>query len=74
MNNIFEEFYGPSIESELTGQEGLGAVIGAITGVGLIIAGTSWIFKKLRQRAIKKMDAQTENTIYDRLRDRKSVV
>ena len=74
MNNIFEEFYGPSIESELTGQEGLGAVIGAITGVGLIIAGTSWIFKKLRQRAIKKMDAQTENTIYDSVNSYKIVI
>ena len=73
-SNIYEEFYGPSIESELTGQEGLGAVIGVVAGFGLLIAGTNWIFKKLRQRAIKKMDTQTENTIYDSVNNHKIVI
>ena len=53
---IFEEFYGPSMESEISGQEALGGLIGAGAFVGLtVLAGWSvWHFLKNGINAVKK--------------------
>ena len=53
---IYEEFYGPSMESEISGQEALGSLMGAGAFVGLtVLAGWSvWHFLKNGINAVKK--------------------
>ena len=42
---IFEEFYGPSIESEISGQESFLGLIGFVGGTALITYGIYKMFK-----------------------------
>lgn len=71
---VYEEFYGTGIESDINGQESLGVAIGTIVGFGLMVAGTSWFFKKLRQKSIEKMDAKVDDVIYNGIDNYKIVI
>lgn len=54
-DNIYEEFYGPSMESELTGQEGLGAsIIAGLATTAFLYAGYKWVFGKSKDKMLEK--------------------
>ena len=55
MDNIFEEFYGPSMESEISGQEGLGAsIIAGLATTAFLYAGYKWVFGKSKDKMLEK--------------------
>ena len=64
-NNIYEEFYGPSMESEMVGNEGLGEILAGVAGtVGVIFAG-KWLFEKWKKRKEEKLRQRQEQDTYE---------
>lgn len=64
-NNIFEEFYGPNMESEMIGNEGLGKILAGTAGaIGVIIAG-KWLFDKWKKKKEEKIKQREEQSRYE---------